>query len=378
MSADLSWAIAAGVALLLLALCLFDARLLNDGDTYWHVAAGDWMLKHTQVPHIDTFSFSRSGARWQAHEWLAEVAMAAAFALGSWNGVVVLYGAALAATALVLSAELRRFLAPASLTVALVLVFTCIMPSLLARPHILALPMATGWTVALLRARDENRAPSWWASGLMLVWANLHGSFVFGFVLLAFFAFEACWESPRDARWSTLRGWLLFCALSIAMAMATPEGPAGLIFPFQLMHMSSLAGIDEWRAMDFSGLNLRDRARGDAVHLSDARRDHFRAARASASPAPAHGTSAQQTCRHRRAARGPDIGGADRQSAEASKARCSRRVCERVARFGRGRTHYRRGPHDRTGDAYGRPDNAFSGTRSRTGRAANQSRAQSI
>ena len=81
MSADPSWAIAAGIALLLLALCLFDARLLNDGDTYWHVAAGNWMLSHVQVPHVDTFSFSRSGARWQAHEWLAEVAMAAAFAV---------------------------------------------------------------------------------------------------------------------------------------------------------------------------------------------------------------------------------------------------------------------------------------------------------
>ena len=133
--------IGAGAALLLLAVALFDLRLLNDGDTYWHVAAGRWMLAHGQVPHADPFSFTRAGAPWQAHEWLAEVLMAAAFALGGWSGLVTLYGLALAAAALLLTGQLRRSLSGLSLGVTLALAFACAAPNLLARPHVLVLPM---------------------------------------------------------------------------------------------------------------------------------------------------------------------------------------------------------------------------------------------
>ncbi|HTW33634.1 MAG TPA: hypothetical protein VMD53_03370 [Rhizomicrobium sp.] len=248
--------IGAGAAALLFALCVFDVRLLNDGDTYWHLAAGDWMLRHAEVPHADPFSFSRSGAPWQAHEWLAEIMMALSFAWGGWNGVVTFYGFSLAATALLLVSALRRFLSPTSLTVTLVLAFSCIAPNLLARPHILVLPVIVAWTAALLRARDEGRAPSLWAAILMLLWANLHGSFVFGFLLLACFGLEALVESPADHRIRTLRQWALFAAASVAMAAITPQGPAGLVFPFKLMAMTSLRGVDEWRAMDFSSFNL--------------------------------------------------------------------------------------------------------------------------
>jgi hypothetical protein len=253
-SADPSWMMGACAALLLLALCLFDSRLLNDGDTYWHLAAGHWMLSHGQVPHTDPFSFSRSGTPWQAHEWLAEVLMALAFLLGSWNGVVALYGLALGGTALLLSAWLRRFLTGPSLALALALVFACIAPNLLARPHILVLPLVVAWTAALLQAREEQRAPPAWAAGLMLLWANLHGSFVFGFLLLGGFALEALVESKPDRRWRIARDWSLFFAASVVAASLTPQGPMGLVFPFELMRMSSLGGIVEWRAMDFSRL----------------------------------------------------------------------------------------------------------------------------
>ncbi len=250
--AESGWLIGAGAALLLLAVALFDPRLLNDGDTYWHLAAGDWMIGHGQVPHTDPFSFTRAGAPWQAHEWLSEVLMAAAFRLGGWCGVVTLYGVALAGLALLLTGGLRRYLSGLSLALTLALALACAAPNLLARPHVLILPLVVAWTVALLQARAAGRAPPLPASGLMLLWANLHGSFVFGFLLLAGFALEALHEAPTADRWRVLRDWGLFGLACLAAASITPQGPMGLIFPFKLMGMTSLAGIDEWRATDFS------------------------------------------------------------------------------------------------------------------------------
>ncbi len=249
---DPAWLIGAAAALVLLALALFDPRLLNDGDTYWHLAAGNWMLDHHQVPHTDPFSFTRAGAPWQAHEWLAEVVMALAFRLGSWSGLVTLYGFALAAAALLLTRQLGRSLSGLGLALTLALALACAAPNLLARPHVLILPLVVAWTIALLQSREAGRAPPLWAAGLMLLWANLHGSFVFGFLLLGALALEALYDAPAVRRWPALRAWGLFAGACLAAAALTPQGPAGLVFPFKLMGMTSLAGVDEWRPTDFA------------------------------------------------------------------------------------------------------------------------------
>ena len=39
------------LALAIFAICAFSPAVLNDSDTWWHIAAGDWMLAHRAVPH---------------------------------------------------------------------------------------------------------------------------------------------------------------------------------------------------------------------------------------------------------------------------------------------------------------------------------------
>jgi hypothetical protein len=63
---------------------------------------------------------------------------------------------------------------------------------------------------------------------------------------------EALVEAVPDRRWIVARDWALFACASLLCGAVTPQGPEGLIFPFRLMEMSSLAGVDEWRPMDFS------------------------------------------------------------------------------------------------------------------------------
>jgi hypothetical protein len=59
-------AITAGALYLL--LLAVGAKLLNDPDTYWHLAVGRWILDHGAVPHSDPFSFTMTGAPWIAKE----------------------------------------------------------------------------------------------------------------------------------------------------------------------------------------------------------------------------------------------------------------------------------------------------------------------
>jgi hypothetical protein len=177
--------------------------------------------------------------------------MALAFRAGAWSGLLILYAASLAAAAALLAGRLSRALNGLTLLVVLVMAFACVAPSLLVRPHVLALPIVVAWTAELLAAREEGRAPRLFMAGLMLLWANLHGSYVLGFLLFAPFALEALVEANAD-RLRVLRTWAPVGVLCAAATLATPHGLAGVIHPFQLMTMNTLGAIVEWRPADFS------------------------------------------------------------------------------------------------------------------------------
>ena len=243
------WVIA---ALAGFSLALFVPQVLDDGDTYSHIATGLWMLGHGAVPHTDPFSYTFAGQPWTAHEWLAELIMGMAFKAGGWNAIVLLYGAATALTLALMARHLCRWLPLAPAAIALILGAACVGPSLLARPHILALPVVVAWVLALLAARESNRVP-WRILPLMVLWANLHGSFVFGILLIGPFALEATVAAGRAWRPEAVR-WALFGLVTLGMALLTPHFVEGLIFPFKLMHMKQLQTIQEWSAPNFQDL----------------------------------------------------------------------------------------------------------------------------
>lgn len=245
--ADLT-AMAAGLALA--GLVLFVPAILNDPDTYWHLAAGQWMLDHGRVPQVDVFSHTRAGAPWVPHEWLSEVLMALAWRAGSWPGVLALYALAAGVAVTLMVRRLSRDLSGIGLLLAGVLAFGCIAPSLVARPHLLVLPVLVGWVCLLLEARDRGRAPPLAAALLMLLWANLHGSYVLGLALAAAFALEALIEAQD--RLEVVKRWGVFGLLSGIAAALTPNGLQGLLHPFAITSMSALPTITEWRPADFS------------------------------------------------------------------------------------------------------------------------------
>jgi len=245
-------AIALLAALVCFAIVLFAPGIFNDGDTYWHIAAGRWMIDNRAVLHIDPFSYTFAGHPWQAHEWLAEIVIALSYVGLGWNGVAFLFAAAFALTAGLLSWHLAKRLGGISLIATVALSLSCAAASLLARPHLLALPLLEIWTAALIFACDGKRAPSWKLLPVMVLWANLHSSFLFGLLLIVPFALEAALEKPFDAKQT--KRWVLFGMLAVLAAMLTPYGVESLLFPFKLMAMPELYAINEWQPADLNGL----------------------------------------------------------------------------------------------------------------------------
>lgn len=233
----------------LYALFLFAPRVLADGDTYWHIAAGDWMLAHGTVPRVDPFAFTTTGMIWVPHEWLAEIFFSVAYRLGGWAGVVLLTAAAAALAGVLLARALERFVAPQLAYAMLLLVVLTILPTMLARPHILALPVMVSWVVGLVRARAAGRVPPLWLALVMLFWTNLHGGYMIGLAVAGALAVEAMWEDR--AAW---RGWALFLAATTLGACITPLGLDGILFPFQMLRLGATRNIQEWQPPNFQQL----------------------------------------------------------------------------------------------------------------------------
>ena len=250
----------AAIAVFLFTLAAFSPQVLGDGDTWSHVATGEWIITHGAAPRVDPFSHSMPGAPWTAHEWLAEVLLAFAFRLGGWSGVALLTGAAVATAALIVGLSAARELRGAPLIAAVAIGLSLVTANLLARPHVLALPLMAAWGGGLIAARDRGRAPPLGLAALMIAWANMHGGFIFGLMLIGPFALEAVTQAPVGARLLAARAWATFSLAALAAALINPYGVEALVLPFRLMSVENLSRIGEWRPQDFSHLGTMELA----------------------------------------------------------------------------------------------------------------------
>ena len=236
--------IALFVAVLLIPAVLGSSKtIFNDGDVSWHIATGQWILDHRSIPHTDPFSFTWAGKPWVPIEWLSEVIYACAYRLAGYGGVGALVTAALMTLHALVYLNASRWVRTALLPI--VLMDFTLVPMLLARPHLLTWPLLALWTWLMVRAREQDRAPPVVAALLMTLWANLHGSFVFGLAIAAAFGLEALVASPDKPR--ALRQWLIFGVACAIAVFINGNGVDGVFHPLRFTQLQMLPLIDEWK-----------------------------------------------------------------------------------------------------------------------------------
>jgi len=233
-------------------LLLFGDSLLQDSDSYWQIETGRWILAHGTVPTVDSFSFSKAGEPWQSSSWLAQVIFALAMQAG-WAGPVIVTALAVAAALAMFTAYLERY-ASALVTATLALgVMVLIMPHVLARPHMLTLPVMVAWFIGLIDAADRKAAPPWALLLVMVLWANLHGGFVFGLMLIGPLGVEALRQAEPQRRGALALRWAAFGLAAVAACCATPYGWGTLLAATKILSLGEvLSTLGEWASSDFS------------------------------------------------------------------------------------------------------------------------------
>ena len=241
-----------GVAIYALFVATGD-HLLNDPDTYWQIVLGQWILDHKAVPRTDIYSFTMYGQPWISTQWLAQVLLAASYSIAGWTGPVVLAAASIAATLGLLVRFLSRRLTEAASIAFVATGVALVAGHLLARPHVLALPIMVAWVGSLVAAADRRGAPSFWLLPLMTLWANLHGGFVLGLALIAPLALDAVWNADAPRRPALVLRWVLFTAAALVASGVTPYGWDALFAARRILNLgAALELIGEWRPANFA------------------------------------------------------------------------------------------------------------------------------
>ncbi|HEV2596085.1 MAG TPA: hypothetical protein VGU01_12885 [Sphingomicrobium sp.] len=218
-------------------------KIFNDGDVSWHIAAGQWILAHGGIPTTDPFSYSAAGQSWVVTEWLADAIFGFAYRLAGYSGASVVVAASFIALHAFIFSYLQRRVGPIAIAATLLVMDFVLIPFVLARPHILVWPLLAAWTILLLKAEEEGRAPPIWATLILCAWTNIHGSFLIAAPIAAAIALDAL----QKTKWRNWREWAWFATASLVGILLNANGLRGLLRPFQMENLAILPMVQEWQ-----------------------------------------------------------------------------------------------------------------------------------
>ncbi len=169
--------------------------MLGDADVGWHIRNGEFILSTRTVPPTDSFSATKAGQPWFAWEWMYDALIALVHSRAGLNGVVAFSALLIALTfLLVCRLAMQR---GATLVTTLLPLLLCVVASsihFLARPHVVGWMLTIVWFWILDSSHrftlNTGRADPTLAflPPLMILWVNLHGSFVMAFIFLGIYA----------------------------------------------------------------------------------------------------------------------------------------------------------------------------------------------
>lgn len=218
---------------LVLATFVLGCQQLFDGDTWWHLRSGEWILSHRRVPTLDPFSFASADRPWIDLHWGFQVLVASAYRLGGLAAVILLTATVCAGTILIaLAARGRTW--PVCLVAAVWIPAVLLMAGrFVPRPEVLSLLFVSAY-LAILAGCDQRPQLVWWLVPLQVLWVNVHGLFALGPILLAAYLLDVVAHRRDATRRPAGRVALAWIAVAGA-CLVNPYGLTGALFPLEIL-----------------------------------------------------------------------------------------------------------------------------------------------
>lgn len=216
--------------------------LLGDADTGYHIRAGEYILKTFTIPKQDLFSFISPTLPWTSHEWLSEVIMALVHRAFGLTGIVLFFSFIISFVYYLLYRIIKTDEDNIILTVFIVLlVLVCSQIHWLARPHIFSMLIMVVWYYILDEYQYKQKNYLYLLPPIMLLWVNLHGGFLAGFILIGIYLFGNVLKfitsqgADKDIHRKKVKHLGLITVICLFVSLINPFGYKILLFPFKLV-----------------------------------------------------------------------------------------------------------------------------------------------
>jgi hypothetical protein len=232
----------AAVPATLLTTAALAFRRLDDSDTWWHLAAGRWIVENGGVPVTDPFSYTVPDHAWLNLQWLYDLMLYATWNLGGADALVLASTAAYTMAIALLLGTLRHFVG-APLACALGLWAVVIAEErFLIRPEMVSFVLLGILLRTLLVASDANRRRLAIVPLVALAWVNSHSLFVIGLFCVVCVALGATGAEVlgrffrrRDSVELGASALLAAALAAVLVSFVNPYFARGVMFPLELL-----------------------------------------------------------------------------------------------------------------------------------------------
>lgn len=235
------------------------ARTAVDSDMWWHLRAGEQTVSSGRIVLQDDFSYTRAGAAWTNHSWLAQVGMYLVFHWGGYVGLGVLV-ASLATLSMFL--VYQQLLGPPILRAFIILQATLVAALVWSpRPQLgsLVLFALVGYLLYLYKWKRADRL--WALVPVFALWSNLHAGYVLGLLLIgAFLSGELlnhllAYQDEDVLSWKRILRLLVWTLGASLAVLLNPNGLQTWLVPFRTVEVNALQNlISEWASPNFHEL----------------------------------------------------------------------------------------------------------------------------
>lgn len=208
-------------------IAIADAGRFADPDMWWHLLAGETVLRTGHFIMRDPFSYTAHGLPWLDHERIAEVIMAWTYVTGGMVGLKLFKLVCTAITFIMITLTIAETGASRSIQSCVLMVAAVGLGAAIQfRPQLFTFVCFSALMLLLTRHNYGRTKRLWLIVPLMLAWANLHGGYLVGLLVFGFYGFVAVIRDVAERRdWGqdAARFAILWPA-ALAMTFITPFG----------------------------------------------------------------------------------------------------------------------------------------------------------
>jgi hypothetical protein len=219
-------------------------------DFWHHLARGREIATEGKLLNVDLFTFTVGGKAFQDVNWLTQLVY---YQLYTWGGLelVQFANSLVLACMMFLLVCLCWWSCKKPLLAAMMGVFTFfgLWQILLIRPQTVSLLLFVVLYM-LLHLACKNRRALFLVPPILAMWANVHGAFPIGLILIAAFLPAHIWDR-RHLKWQvlknpTVRGWIICLFASFFATFVNPYGWNVYRYVSTTSSTATHRGIEEW------------------------------------------------------------------------------------------------------------------------------------